>query len=155
VTCRCRTLAEGLGRAQPSFQRRSGDVILDEVTDDPEFDRLAEPPTDASGSGEAIAAGSGSGDAVAAEEEPKLAPGLQAAPVPPGRNEDVLIPEVFRDTIPPPPRGWTEEEWRRSFLGSPSPAPGARALSLGKGWLLAVVFGFVAVVVIVLIIVTH
>jgi len=71
-----------------------------------------------------------------------------------GRNEDPRIPEVFRDTIPPPPRGWTEDAWRKSFLGEQESAPG-RGLSFGKGWLLALVIGIVALVLVVLVIILH
>jgi len=68
------------------------------------------------------------------------------------RNEDPLIPEVFRNTIPPPPKGWSEENWRRSFLGAERSPPPGQGLNFGKGWLLAVLFGAVAVVLVVLIV---
>ncbi|HXY42631.1 MAG TPA: hypothetical protein VEH29_00445 [Acidimicrobiales bacterium] len=71
------------------------------------------------------------------------------------RNDDPLIPEVFRNTIPPPPRGWSEDDWRKSFLGDQTQGSRGQGLSFGKGWLLALVLGLVALVLIIFIIIAH
>jgi len=71
------------------------------------------------------------------------------------RNDDPLVPEAFRNTIPPPPRGWSEDDWRRSFLGDERRRPRGQGLNFGKGWLLAVLFAIVALVLVVLIIVAR
>lgn len=66
-----------------------------------------------------------------------------------------MIPEVFRNTIPPAPRGWSDKEWRESFLGKPpAPANAGKALSAGRSWLLAAVIGVVILVFLLVVVLT-
>lgn len=87
-------------------------------------------------------------------DSPSVSPAAQPSPdaVAHVRNEDPLIPEVFRETIPPAPRGWTEEEWRTSFLGTGQSSK-TQGLSLGKGWLLPVILGVVVVGLVIVVII--
>jgi hypothetical protein len=86
---------------------------------------------------------------------PQVADGAtEPPPRPPSR--DPQIPEGLRNVIPPAPRGWSDEEWRESFLGKPGTRPTAGSvLGTGRGWLVPVLIGvgFLVVIVVVLLIV--
>ncbi|HEV8064035.1 MAG TPA: hypothetical protein VGP46_04345 [Acidimicrobiales bacterium] len=82
----------------------------------------------------------------------------RAAPEPAGQvrplNEDPNTADTFGHTIPPPPRGWTAEEWRKSFLGDGNQAQ-RRLGQSGAGWLLPAILAAVVLVLVVLLIVVR
>jgi hypothetical protein len=83
-------------------------------------------------------------------EAPRALP-YEQAPPPPGHTTDPNVPDIFREVIPPTPRGWTDEEWRESYLGKPNPkATLGASLSVGRHWLLPVVVGAVVLILIVM-----
>ncbi|MGO9559223.1 MAG: hypothetical protein ACLPQS_13800 [Acidimicrobiales bacterium] len=53
------------------------------------------------------------------------------------------------------PRGWTDEEWAEKNFGTSIRRSPWTSLDIGKGWLLAVVFGGVLLIVLVLVLVLH
>jgi hypothetical protein len=90
-------------------------------------------------------------------EQPPSSPGKAEPPAeqPSGpsrrHNNDPKIPDVFRNTIPPTPRGWTDEEWRKSFLGSGSQRRSPLMRS-GAGWLLPLILVLVVLVLVVVLV---
>ncbi|MGH9170419.1 MAG: hypothetical protein ACRD0Z_06060 [Acidimicrobiales bacterium] len=80
-------------------------------------------------------------------------PAGRAEPAGPGiRNDAPKVPDLFGKTIPPTPRGWTDEEWRRSFLGAGRNLRSAPLLRSGSGWLLPLILGLVVLVLVVVLV---
>lgn len=101
------------------------------------------------------------------EEEPgRPAPGTstpgEPAIVP---DEDGMLPapevpaapaeEREPGSLPPTPRGLTDEEWAATFYGRSKSRSPLAGLEVGKGWLLAAVLVAVLVVLVVLVIALH
>jgi hypothetical protein len=53
------------------------------------------------------------------------------------------------------PRGWTDEEWAEKNFGKSKKRSPWTSLDIGQGWLLAVVFGGVLLLLLVLVLVLH
>lgn len=64
----------------------------------------------------------------------------------------ILVSVPSDPPIPPAPRGWSEEDWRRSLLGDRPPPRRGRILGAGRGWLLPTVIGVVVLVLVILLI---
>jgi len=91
------------------------------------------------------------------EDEPQEPAPTGGTPHWPGEDPrtDPRVPDVFRDRIPPPPKGWSEEDWRRSLLGDEETPPRGRRLGFGKNWLYVVVLGAVLLALVIAILVTR